>query len=304
MNIKHDFVTAAKPALHHRAPICFLHCSGASRHQWQALAEQSAGPATTSLPQFSGPEVRHFHSQPDTFFLAEEAAPIIEHLSRARHSAHLVGHSYGGAVALHIAANHPKLVASLCLYEPTAFHLLNNSRAADAPHFKEIKALSRAIENAVTVGNHNFAAQIFTDFWGGLGAWQALSDTQRDAMLHYIPKAPLDFNALLHEPSAITDLANITVPVTIMRGTHTHIQTKPIAELIAATCARATLVNLRGANHLGPFIFKDRVNALVIDHIARGRGGIQPTPKRITDMTITAFSHPAPPILSLAGLSV
>ncbi len=37
--------------------------------------------------------------------------------------AHVVGHSYGGVVALYIAAGHPELVRSLTLIEPPAFWL-------------------------------------------------------------------------------------------------------------------------------------------------------------------------------------
>ncbi len=37
--------------------------------------------------------------------------------------AHVVGHSYGGVVALYIAARHPELVRSLILIEPSAFWL-------------------------------------------------------------------------------------------------------------------------------------------------------------------------------------
>ena len=50
--------------------------------------------------------------------------------------AHLVGHSYGGVVAIYIAAQHPDLVRSLTLIEPPAFWL--------APHDKATVAMSEA----------------------------------------------------------------------------------------------------------------------------------------------------------------
>ena len=46
---------------------------------------------------------------------AEELTPLLED------GAHLVGHSYGGVIALLIAARHPEAVRSLAVSEPPAF---------------------------------------------------------------------------------------------------------------------------------------------------------------------------------------
>jgi pimeloyl-ACP methyl ester carboxylesterase len=48
---------------------------------------------------------------------AEELAPLLQD------GAHLVGHSYGGVIALLIAARHPKGIRSLTVSEPPAFAL-------------------------------------------------------------------------------------------------------------------------------------------------------------------------------------
>ena len=47
---------------------------------------------------------------------AEDAVGLLDHLGVDR--AHLVGHSFGGAIALELAAQHPTRVASLVLLEP------------------------------------------------------------------------------------------------------------------------------------------------------------------------------------------
>ena len=52
--------------------------------------------------------------------LADEIALIEPILSQAGHF-HLVGHSYGAHISLKIALDNPDRVASLTLYEPTAF---------------------------------------------------------------------------------------------------------------------------------------------------------------------------------------
>src|SRR5215475_10356632 len=53
-------------------------------------------------------------------------APVLSKAGRF----HLVGHSYGAHISIKIAIDNPDRVASLTLYEPTAFYLLEPGTAA------------------------------------------------------------------------------------------------------------------------------------------------------------------------------
>ena len=57
---------------------------------------------------------------------AQELAPLLGE------EAHLVGHSYGGVIALLIAATHPERVRSLAVSEPPAFGLARGNPVVDA----------------------------------------------------------------------------------------------------------------------------------------------------------------------------
>jgi pimeloyl-ACP methyl ester carboxylesterase len=61
--------------------------------------------------------------------LADEIALIEPILSQAGRF-HLVGHSHGANISLKIALYYPENVASLTLYEPTAFYLLEPGESA------------------------------------------------------------------------------------------------------------------------------------------------------------------------------
>ena len=100
-----------------------LHCSGGSSRQWRALAERLEGRATFFAPDLYGTaETGHWHGG-HAFRLADEAAPLSATIGGWDGPVHLIGHSYGGALALHLASMRPARIASLILYEPTAFHL-------------------------------------------------------------------------------------------------------------------------------------------------------------------------------------
>jgi len=76
---------------------------------------------------------------------AEELAPLLGD------GAHLVGHSYGGVVALLIAAAHPERVRSLAVSEPPAFRLARGNPVVDdlverlAGHFEHGPREPRAL---------------------------------------------------------------------------------------------------------------------------------------------------------------
>jgi pimeloyl-ACP methyl ester carboxylesterase len=65
---------------------------------------------------------------------ADLLAPLLEP------GTHLIGHSYGGMVALYMAAAHPELLASLVLIEPPAFCF-----APDDPVAKDMASQNRAL---------------------------------------------------------------------------------------------------------------------------------------------------------------
>ena len=101
------------------------------------------------------------------FTLADEAARTIEIIDQSERKVHLVGHSYGGGVALHVALARPDRIASLALYEPSAFHLLKAMGDQAAAAFAEIVDITRRTGQGVIAGDYAGAAALFVDYWSG-----------------------------------------------------------------------------------------------------------------------------------------
>lgn len=80
---------------------------------------------------------------------------------------HVIGHSYGGAVALKAALVRPARLRSLILFEPVLFAVL---MAADPrqPAAQEIAAVRDDTVAAVDRGDLDSAGGRFVDYW-----WQA-----------------------------------------------------------------------------------------------------------------------------------
>ena len=131
--------------LDHSMPIVGLHSSGASGRQWKCLVEASRGRVPTLTPDFLGVPSRGMAGVRAPFHLADEAEDIVRQLRNMPGPSHIVAHSYGAAVAMHIARMYPELVKSLYLFEPTAFHVLNSGAA----HHRECLGGIRALTNTI-----------------------------------------------------------------------------------------------------------------------------------------------------------
>jgi pimeloyl-ACP methyl ester carboxylesterase len=254
------------PAIAGATPVIALHCSGAGAGQWRPLAEALGPGYRLAAPEHYGCEGTGPWSGAHAFSLADEAARTFELIDRSERKVHLIGHSYGGGVALHVALARPDRIASLTLYEPSAFHLLKAIGDRGAAAFAEIAALARTTAEGVIAGDYRGAAVAFVDYWSGAGAWAALRPSVQAALIRWMPKAPLDFRALMEEPTLLAAYADLRMPVLIMRGEHAPRPTRAIAELLPAL-SPARLAVVQGAGHMGPLTHAGAVNALIAAHV-------------------------------------
>lgn len=246
------------------SPVVALHCSGHDSRQWDFLRRLIEPSVRFHAFDLIGTPARGPWKGGSKFGLQDEAVALVAHIARIGEPVHIVGHSFGGALGLHLAGNQPKLVRSLCLYEPTTFSLLKTDQAEDGRLLKEIETLASDIQAAVEQGCSEFAASLYTDFWGGVGSWQTLSRARRQALAEWIPKVVLDFQALIDEPA---QTRNVSAPTTLMVGSQSHPHTQRIVEILTRDLDQAKQIEVPGADHLGPFRFRDCVAGVIWRHL-------------------------------------
>src|SRR5688572_26868695 len=96
-----------------RQPVIALHCSGAGAGQWRKLGEALGSDHELIAPEHYGCDSVGPWTGEHAFTLADEAKRTIALIDNAPREVHLVGHSYGGGVALHVALRRPEKIASL-----------------------------------------------------------------------------------------------------------------------------------------------------------------------------------------------
>src|SRR5215510_10995593 len=244
-----------------------LHCSGAGASQWRSLAQELGGGYEVLTPEHYGCESRGPWTGEHAFSLADDAERPIELIDESDQKVHLVGHSYGGGVALYVALNRPDKIASMTLYEPSAFHLLRQMGEAGAKAFAEISAVARRLSQCVIDGDYRAGVADFVDYWNDPGAWNAMRPEAQEALMRWAPKGPLDFRALFEDPTPATAYRALNFPVLILRGERAPMPTRAISERLLELLPRSRLKIIAGAGHMGPLTHASKVSEVIVRHV-------------------------------------
>jgi pimeloyl-ACP methyl ester carboxylesterase len=167
----------------------------------------------------------------------------------------LVGHSYGGNVALGVADRRPELVAAVAAYEtPQSWE----------PWWSGGSAGGHALEARDDPAE---AAERFMRRLVGDDRWDRLPPSTRDARR-------AEGRALVGEMADLRVRApwspdRIAAPVLVMYGEHGQLHHRVGARRLVDRLPGAELHQVDGARHFGPNTHPDEVAALIVDFLAR-----------------------------------
>jgi pimeloyl-ACP methyl ester carboxylesterase len=244
------------------------HCSSASHKEWLPLIETLTSDWRVLAPDFIG----YGQSEPwpatEPFSIDADIDVLLAIAKKAKGPLHLVGHSYGAALALEAARTLGPCVKSLTLVEPVSFHLLRLGRR---PEWEEVEGLGRAVLGAVARGDDREAAKAFMVYWLGRTRWWLSPDRFKTAIAATIPKVALEFSIAIDAKTCLEDYARIEAPTLLIAGSKTRAPTRAVVDLLAAALPNADLAILPGAGHMSPFTHPTELNRLILDHLRSRR---------------------------------
>jgi pimeloyl-ACP methyl ester carboxylesterase len=241
-----------------REPLVCLHSSGSSGRQWRAIAEVLAARHDVFTPELLGYDSRDAWPMDASTSLDAEAQALAPLLARA--PAHLLGHSYGGAVALQMALRWPERVLSLTLYEPVRFALLLRDTVTAAAG-ADIVAVGRDIGAATLSGMSDAAAELFVDYWSGAGAWRRMPAARQAVLTSRMSKVRAEFEALFADAVPLSAYGALRMPVHLISGSRSPQPARQVVGLLAAQIPHSVHTRLEGLGHMGPVEDAQRVLA-------------------------------------------
>jgi pimeloyl-ACP methyl ester carboxylesterase len=253
-------------------PVLLLHSSGASRRQWRSFVEAESARRRCLAPDLIG-YGETADRQGRVFSMAQEMEVIDSLRALAGGPVHLVGHSYGGAVAAAYAQAHADELLSLTLIEPVLFQLLRQD--GPSAQWDEIARLASSHIAHVEACRLNDAADVFMTYWLGATAWNVMPAAQRAAVTATMPKVAQEWRQLWSEGEVPTTRWQTTTPILLIEGCATTPAAKAVMRHLARNLLRAERKHVEGAGHLAPITHAATVNALIAEYLAQidVRGG-------------------------------
>jgi pimeloyl-ACP methyl ester carboxylesterase len=248
-------------------PVIAVHSGGMSGRQWRKLAELLAPNHEVQLPDLLGSGRNPPWPDAKAFELSLDVDAVKTVLARAG-SAHLVGHSYGGLIALMLARSSPESVLSLSLYDPVAFGVLY-----DPPDAVGLANLESARDNPVFTDDARGGSaewlEVFVDYWNGKGAWKTLPAPARSAFEKVGRKVYYEVRSLEGDRTNASAYSGIHARTLLLTGEHTPAAARGVIARLASALPNAERLEISGAGHMGPITHAAEVNAAIQRNIDR-----------------------------------
>lgn len=247
-----------------KEPLLFLHSSQSSSGQWRDLIQQLSSNydilAIDLLGYGKAPVVAEM--EPEAFRFDDEMPRVLQAIDAAQWTQPitLIGHSYGGALALKIALEKPIAVKQLVVFEPVAFHVLEANEAAR----QEIEGIAAQMyqkdEEAATRG--------FVDYWNQPGFFDGLPERMRKSMTSQARKVTMDFAALMGEPHKLADYRHVSMPILLLQGQFTQASARCVAQHLMQVLPDVHAETLP-CGHMGPITHAAQVNHAITAFLNR-----------------------------------
>jgi pimeloyl-ACP methyl ester carboxylesterase len=222
---------------------------------------------TTSLLGYGATAERRTDSDPS---IAHEADIVESVVRKAGGAVHLVGHSFGGLVALAVALRRQVRLASLSIIEAPAAELLRG--CGELELYRAFRQMTEAYF-ASFAGRNVEAIAAMIDFYGGAGTFASWPQRVRGYAVETTPVNIRDWASAYGFPLATTSLATVDLPVCVVRGGASHPAVQRANALLGAHIHGATLATIEGAAHFMIATHVDAVAGVIAEHVRRAEAG-------------------------------
>ena len=229
-------------------PVLMLHCTMGNAGAWRGLTEHlGSGQRFIAFDLPGHGKSAPWHEQGDFHTIGTEIAKTF-----LDQPMDLIGHSYGGTIALRLALELPKMVRSLVLIEP----VLINLAFADNPELKALYAQDhQGFEEAWQRGDLETAAREFSRMWGDGRRWADVPARAQQTMIDKIGMIKAGEHNVIGDRYGFSQpgrLSGIDVPVLLLEGGVSHSSAAAINTALQQRLPLTQRAVIDGAGHMVP----------------------------------------------------
>lgn len=246
--------------------VVMLHAGAGSGKQWLKIAAELQSRFRIVAPDFWG--FGATDPWPSGAVLThDDQANLVAQMVRQLGIApiHLVGHSYGGGVAIRYLFECLPDVRSAVLIEPIVPRLLESS--GEPALFEEYFRVADGFMRNAAAGRLDDAWRMFLDYRNGAGTWDKLPEPTRERFRSTTNNTVVGFGSNLRNTTSPDDLLHIDIPVLMLRGEKTTHPDRRVTEIVHEHLPQSRIEIIPGAEHMSPLTRPDWIAAAIARHI-------------------------------------
>lgn len=252
-----DGTTLVARRFGHGIPVVLIHGSAGGLDSWDGVAPFLTDAFEVWVYARRGYAPSGTGAQAKTF--ADEVADALAVVDAAGGDAHLVGASYGGTVALHVARNNASALRSLTIFEPPLFA----SGAA-------LLSVLESYESLIASGELAAAARLFAEKVARVPTELLVTLQPEDDDVAEAAGCLSDLRAMARDETDVDRWADITIPTLLMQGANSWPPIPSTMERLASVLPAAHRCVLEGqshfATHTAPELFAAELLRFLYKH--------------------------------------
>jgi pimeloyl-ACP methyl ester carboxylesterase len=254
--------------------VILLHSSVAGNRQWRKSIERLQDQYhVIAVNLFGYGQTSPWPDDRDQT-LADQAELVQPFIDQDPGEVALVGHSFGGVVAMSVALRRPDKVSRLILLEPIPFCLLHEAGRVDA--YAEVLRLRDTVKQWGGSGDWERAAAGFADYWNGEGSWAAMPPERQKTFASSMPPNCHEWDAVLGS-IARQDWSNIHARTLLAWTRDTKQPTREIVEVLREYIPHWQYQELDEGGHMFPLTHPEITSRLISTFLGDGSIGVRST---------------------------
>ena len=244
VDLQHRFHYVEHPGL--SPAVLLLHSTGIGSRQWKEYATLLSSRHLLMVDLLGYPPSDFWE---EGFSLKADLDVAVHLLQRQDSPVDVIGHSYGGFLALKLAKEHPAKVRRLLLHEPVAWGALYDSPNDDLK--RDFDALCQLFFDESTSRTSDDWLRTFIDYWNVEGTWSAFPEKTKTIWRRQFPKVYAEVSLLCLDRTPLAYWHTIDHPTYITVSDNSPPQEREVCRLLASCLPQAQLIEHAGG-HLAP----------------------------------------------------
>ncbi len=250
-------------------PVLFLPGSYSTPRAWSGVMERLAGwqMISVSLPGYGRTQERR---DPTDCRMADLIGFVADVAEKIGTPFHLVGHSFGGQVALAATLEGGLPIQSLVTFEANPIYM---RRAGTAFAWQAaLQEMVARFDSAVAKGDPA-AAGIIIDYYCGAGVFDTMPEPIRAFCAATAHTNVLDWHTARDFAPWATEFGAVSLPTTLCRGDRANIAIREITDELGGIIPKAKTAVVDGADHFLVSTHPQDCARIIADHLQRVSGG-------------------------------